>query len=272
LLGGATLEQVAPCADFIRRGSGADCAGIQLDAEPQSRPWHFIDIPISDSPESLEPYCPGGNCVVDQIKDDVRALEDSSASFSQRQLALIYLVHFVGDEHQPLHCADEIVDGRSDYGGNAKPVVFEGSRSQRLNLHALWDHIIEPKDKLDPSTLAAQLERDIKKRDISSWTSGDFVADAARESFQIAKDDIYPEYAADGGRIDASYHDRMQALAELRLEKAGVRLSALIETALGGQGPESSQRLAQASGLPAGGAAIGRRVDAMVRQAAWSRQ
>src|SRR5258708_6831296 len=101
ILGGAiTLEDLAPCADDIRRGQGFNCAGLILNAEPQSQPWHFVDIPISDSPSGTSPYCPGGACVVGQIKADVKTLQDPSAAKADKQIALLFLVHFVGAEHQ----------------------------------------------------------------------------------------------------------------------------------------------------------------------------
>src|SRR3569832_2187386 len=122
LLGAATMDGVAPCADDVRGKSGYVCDGIPMADAPQSQPWHFVDAPIADSPSggpALEAYCPGGNCVIDQIGAEENVLKTSSVR-ADRRLALIFLIHFVGDEHQPLHCANEIVDGVNDRGGNLK--------------------------------------------------------------------------------------------------------------------------------------------------------
>jgi hypothetical protein len=235
ILGGAlTLEDLAPCADDIRRGQGFNCAGLVLNAEPQSQPWHFVDIPISDSPSGTSPYCPGGACVVGQIKADLKTLQDPSASQADKQIALMFIVHFVGDEHQPLHCANEIVNGVNDRGGNSKPMKLPNTTPMfPLNLHSVWDHIIEPNDSFDPTALSQQLEADLKNKPTGAWTSGDFVEGAALESFQIAKDTIYPAYhGPNGANPDSSYQTRMQPIAFERLEKAGVRLAALLEQAL----------------------------------------
>lgn len=230
---GATLDAIAPCADDIRGRSGFDCAGLQLAAEPQSEPWHFVDVPVTASPgggADLEAYCPGGACVVDQIRADVKVLQDPAASQAQKQVALMFLVHFAGDVHQPLHCANEIVNGVNDRGGNGKPVTFEGAQ---INLHSLWDHQIQPSDANDPAATSARLIADLQGKDVSAWVSGDYVASAAFESFTIAKGTVYPAYYSSNPKsLGPAYQARMTPIVDERLERAGVRLAALLEQAL----------------------------------------
>ncbi|MBI5631252.1 MAG: hypothetical protein HY921_10265 [Elusimicrobia bacterium] len=255
-----TLAQIAPCPDYIRDNRGAKCAGLILEPAPQSRPWHFIDIPVADSPKSaadLAKYCARGGCAPYQIREEMEILGDPRAARSEKQIALMYLVHFVADMHQPLHCATEIVDGADDHGGNLKPVTWEsagpyGERSGTmettsllrgdedesaggLNLHSLWDRIIQPADSSDPAALSRILEDRLQGRDTSPWISGDFVSAAALESFAISKAAIYPAYHAPGGsRIGLEYRQRMEAVALERLAMAGVRLAALLEIAFQG--------------------------------------
>ena len=241
----AALDAVAPCADDIRGKTGYDCAGIELNDDPQSEPWHFVDVPIADSPANgaaLEAFCPNQACVIDQINKDVDALKSSTVR-ADRQLALIFLVHFVGDVHQPLHCADEIVAGVNDRGGNLKNVVFHGAAPEAvpdagrgsLNLHALWDHQILPADTNDPGATSQRLIADLKGKDVGAWLAGNFVSDAAFESFSIAKSTVYPAYYAPDGKDPGSdYQARMTPIVDERLERAGVRLAALLEAALVG--------------------------------------
>lgn len=235
---GVTLDAVAPCADDIRGRSGFDCAGLQLVAEPQSEPWHFVDAPISASPVSgadLEAFCPNGACVIDQIRAAVKTLQDPSATQAQKQVALMFLVHFAGDEHQPLHCSNEVVAGVNDRGGNLKAVTFEGAQ---INLHSLWDHQIQPSDLNDPVATSARLLTALQGQDVSSWVAGDFVSDAAFESFTLAKTVVYPAYyASDPKSLGADYQAKMTPIVDQRLERAGVRLAALIESALVGVPP-----------------------------------
>jgi hypothetical protein len=254
LLGSATMDGVSPCADDVRGKTGYDCDGIQMADDPASQPWHFVDAPIADAPangSALEAYCPNQACVIDQINQDVKTLQTSGVQ-ADRQLALIFLIHFVGDEHQPLHCADEIVNGVNDRGGNLKSVSFRGVSAAQagdpnavaggLNLHALWDHQILPGDTNDPSQTSSRLIADLQGKDVSSWTAGDFVHDAAFESWSIAKNAVYPAYYAPNGKnIDSAYQSRMAPIVDERLERAGVRLAALLETALvpGGGAPSA---------------------------------
>src|ERR1700731_4481412 len=102
-----TLAQVSTWADEIR---------------PQRREtarWHFVDIPIHPPPGTPAAYdpgrdCPGNDCVVAAIERFAAVLRDKTAAPRERLEALKLVVHFVGDAHQPLHCADN-----NDRGGNA---------------------------------------------------------------------------------------------------------------------------------------------------------
>ena len=117
------LDQIAACPDAFSMGNERFCAyDFNIEGDPQrSKPWHYINIPISlkaATADSLKRYCPHGeNCVVGQIRKDISVLKNPKSSRLAQQEALMYLVHFVGDAHQPLHCADD-----HDQGGNLKPV------------------------------------------------------------------------------------------------------------------------------------------------------
>jgi hypothetical protein len=151
---------------------------------------------------------------------------------------LKFLVHFVGDVHQPLHCADD-----GDRGGNEKVVRFiaPGSRSTRgrkIKLHALWDHLIEVQPIEEPREFANALDRNITDVEKMAWSKGS-AADWAWESYTIAHDVIYSQFPA--GRTDAHglplpqdyYGPRMRGIAEAQLEKAGIRLAMILNHVLG---------------------------------------
>ena len=236
---GVTLADIAPCADQVRVGN-SKCDGLNLHPEPQSEPWHFIDIPITDTPSggALTAYCQKGGksdvCVTEQAKEDLQVLSDASASRQQKQVALMFLVHFIGDMHQPLHCAYESVDGVGDRGGNLKNVTLGPAQ---LNLHSLWDHMILPSDSADVGTLSAQLEKDIAGKDVSGWTaadSGSLIDSAAIESFSIAAGTIYPAYHDGGPDYWSAHQQELQTnVVYPRLEMAGVRLAYLLNQTLG---------------------------------------
>jgi len=109
---------------------------------PETAPWHFIDIPLSAPPPEYSSFCnPSVGCVVSAIRSAVAALASKKLTPAQETDALIFLIHLVGDIHQPLH--DET---NNDRGGNCLPVAYFGhlpvegpSETFRQNLHAIWD-------------------------------------------------------------------------------------------------------------------------------------
>ena len=98
--------------------------------------WHYIDIAVPTKSKTLEPFCPEGNCVTAKIKSFSETLR-TSADDAQKRQALLFLVHFLGDIHQPLHAAERACD----HGGNAERVNFfmAGEKRPNLTLHSVWD-------------------------------------------------------------------------------------------------------------------------------------
>jgi hypothetical protein len=120
LIPGQTLAQVSNWADSIK-------------SKPEwvhTKSWHFVDIADDETYETA-PHAPTGD-IITAITQMVNVLKSSSASTLEKQQALMFIVHFMGDIHQPLH-----VGRPSDRGGNEIEVTFEG---RNMNLHSLWDN------------------------------------------------------------------------------------------------------------------------------------
>ena len=110
--------------------------------DPATGAWHFIDFPLvlGASPGDYRKFCRNGNCVVEAIVAQFKTLTTTT----DRRLkgnALRYLIHFLGDLHQPLHTATN-----GDRGGNCLPITHydqsprEDERHNfRPNLHSVWD-------------------------------------------------------------------------------------------------------------------------------------
>src|SRR5260370_32294052 len=98
---GVTLASISSWPDQIRRERATTTT------------WHYIDIPIDKPHLDMTRDCPKGDCVLAQIGDFEKVLADPAASAADRKEALMFVVHFVGDMHQPLHCSDN-----KDKGGN----------------------------------------------------------------------------------------------------------------------------------------------------------
>src|SRR5215475_10341476 len=98
---------------------------------PETAAWHFVNIEVGSRGYDRKRDCLKDNCVVRQIEREAGLLADPRAPFAPRRDTLRFLIHFVGDLHQPLHATD-----RHDKGGNAF-VVYQGRK--RSNLHRVWD-------------------------------------------------------------------------------------------------------------------------------------
>jgi len=146
--------------------------------------WHFIDIPLSAKRDAAKDACPAASgCVTAAIRHQLDVLRSSSATKPEQAEALMFLIHFVGDLHQPLHAADN-----ADRGGNCvavaifdkKPETSGSTQSYRPNLHGVWDtdlveaaaHGLEPRAFAD--ALRQEFAREIRrcKRqpiDVDAW-------------------------------------------------------------------------------------------------------
>ncbi len=208
-----TLAAVSVWADDIR------------DEHPETGPWHYIDVPLAASTIDMEHECPAGNCVVAKIAEFESVLKNKSAVPALRREALEFVVHFVGDLHQPLHCADN-----NDQGGNKVQVVFFG---QPGNLHAVWDGGIIRREKQWGAQLAATLESRITPEQRVEWARGS-VEDWALESHALAVKVAYgklPQGATPS--LGDDYVNATLPVVEEQIEKAGIRLAHLLNEALG---------------------------------------
>jgi hypothetical protein len=143
-----------------------------------------------------------------------------------RAQALRFLIHFVGDIHQPLHAANH-----DDRGGNRIRVSLHGHRT---NLHAVWDNDVVRAMGNDPERLAAALERAVAPADRARWVKGGSV-DWANESFAIASREIYaaPDIRGrENVRLRDDYPESERPFVAVQIEKAGVRLAAVLNRIL----------------------------------------
>jgi S1/P1 Nuclease len=81
--------------------------------------WHFWDVPLGVDTATVDQYCDEGECIVAALKKETDILRDPDSKSQDRQVALIFIIHLVGDAHQPLHIIDN-----GDRGGNCLPVEF----------------------------------------------------------------------------------------------------------------------------------------------------
>ena len=216
------------------------------DHYQETKNWHFIDLEIEDpditkacfgrkplSPDTPASIGPANDCVVDKITQFATELEAPGTDAEERLFALKFLLHFVGDMHQPLHAADN-----KDAGGNSVKVMVDGfEHKTRDELHGFWDTQFVDALGRPPAALAKQLLAQITPAQEGEWRKGT-PDDWAMEAFNIAFTDAYgdPPLSKDTlQHLDAAYVKRAEADVALQLSRAGVRLALVLNRALGGQ-------------------------------------
>jgi hypothetical protein len=207
-----------------------------------TRNWHYVDLEIGATPDLVsacfgQPALPDGtlasngpasDCIVDKINEFSAELRKARLSTKERRLALQFLLHFVGDVHQPLHASDA-----RDQGGNEKTVVGPGLTS--ASLHATWDTDFVSRLGSDATTVATHLISRITSAERAHWANGT-PADWAQESYEAARDHAYgklpPPTSPSHYTLTGAYEDDATAVCATQLSKAGIRLAHVLNEGL----------------------------------------
>jgi hypothetical protein len=219
------LAGVASWADDMRAESRT---GVNELGERSER-WHYLNFPRGvDCAYDPARDCPDGNCVVAAIPAQAAILADRSRTDAERAQALKFLVHFVGDVHEPMHAGYG-----DDRGGNNYPIQLRARTardgSEGTNLHKVWDiHVLRSAglsvaDYAD--LLQARSAVDVGTVPVLASAARDWAIESCRI---IADTPLYPS----GHVLKDDYLDRHRPLAERRVLQAAFRLAALLETAL----------------------------------------
>jgi hypothetical protein len=201
---------------------------------PQTYNWHFVDIPVGLEKYEPKRDCPAsdrGDCVIAAIARARAELADAGRSKELRAESLKYLIHFVGDIHQPLHAIDNL-----DRGGNDVRVAPLREDGRTTNLHSTWDTGLI---NLSPETEAARADRlvaTIRKDQPVSLNVIQWAEDSHRLAATVA-------YSYDGFKIGGlpaeplvlpqPYRDKAIATIDAQLTLAGARLGAILNEILG---------------------------------------
>jgi len=230
-----TLDTPTCPAHTIEQASvWPDCVKPLKDTGGKSRfgyayAWHYQNVNICE-PFDLVPACKDGNCVSTQIGRQQAVLADRRAAPKERAMALAFLVHFVGDLHQPLHAGD-----KGDRGGNDARADYGIYAPERGNLHSIWDGLLAERAISTPPPLVKRYP----PRDRRRLAAGS-VTDWSRESWQVA----HRAYAVamhgnpcqpTPARLTLTDADVVELVPVMRAEvvKGGLRLARLLDEALG---------------------------------------
>lgn len=245
LLEGETLARVANEADHLRSDTAWACAA----------PLHYASVEDGEIYQSSVKN-PKGDIVQALIYFESQ-LRDKETPHGRRLLALKWIVHLVGDLHQPLHI------GRScDRGGNSVEVQWFDKKS---NLHKVWDSEFINDEELSYTEFADFLNKEqIATAGIGTGSYSDWADEAP-----IVRAEVYTCYGKDGccaagkncrddtkafgactdalpfvPRLGYAYAEKNRKLMERQLYRAGLRLAAVLNAVAEGS-PSASEKLAQ---------------------------
>ena len=224
LLDGQTLADVASWADSI--------TGEQV----QTSYWHYLNIPLDARRYDRDRDCPRQpgveagsrsdrwrDCVVDRIAYWEARLGDRKLDRADRATALKFIVHFVGDLHQPFHAL-----GVGRGGNDVKVRVFgesncsnDPARQSPCNLHSVWDSRLIAHRAIEDLAYLSELNRLIKAKGFAQQPVGT-PAQWAEQSFRLAKEAL----VANNTSIDEGYYRRHITVIDERIALGGVRLAA----------------------------------------------
>ena len=209
-----------------------DCIKALGDRFSYASSWHYQNIDVC-RPFDAEAGCRDGNCVSAQIERQARLLADRSVPVRERVMALAFLVHFVGDLHQPLHAGD-----RGDLGGNRQPVAY-GIIAGRTNLHLVWDGYLAERAISTPAGEASGILSELDDAERARMRLGG-VADWLRESWEASREFGYgsvlgdPCGAVPAERpvIDEATTRRLIPIVRRQVARGGIRLARMLDEAL----------------------------------------
>lgn len=242
------MEDSATWADDLRK------------VQPEASAWHYIDIPRNAPRSALADSCPApAGCVTSALAHQIEVLRNDSNDPQTRAAALRFVIHFVGDLHQPLHCVSN-----NDEGGNCVPVDFFGNpsveknpqfESYSPNLHGIWDSGIIQRMKGTETVAqwADSLDHQFSAQEAGWEKAGVNLDDWAWESHELADSVVYaklpvaipvekPEVVkscADDNHISTrmlnlhekvsqQYVDAVAPTIDEQIAKAGVRLAMIL--------------------------------------------
>ena len=234
---------------------------------PASRSWHYLDIELDDP--NLDDACHGyvhdgkdtgngtsaQNCLVNKIYQFKNNIMSSKVDENTKIIDIKFLVHLIGDLHQPLHVADD-----HDAGGNCvfvttdpKLVAAEPKLSP-VTLHTYWESTVVEQLGPSPDAIASALDSDISPNDEQMWTqdvrqwfgnqTSAWAANWALETFAVARDYAYdlPEAPTCDDKksrspilLSAPYQSAAEKQVAVQLRKAGIRIAYVLNQLLSGE-------------------------------------
>jgi hypothetical protein len=231
-----------PVATIEQASVWADCIKPLGDRFSYAYSWHYQNVDVC-KPFDLKAACKDGNCVSAQIERAARLVADRKVPARERLMALAFLVHFVGDLHQPMHAGDH-----GDLGGN-KVAANYGIIGGRTNLHGIWDGWLAERAISTPPGGGTALLAQVSSEDRARIAQGT-VEDWSREMWEKSGSEAYrslvgdPCAATPGDRptMDEAKVRALIPLVRENVVEGGIRLAKLLDDALGPEAKAPGQK------------------------------
>ena len=204
--------------------------------------WHYINFPVKIAGDTTRSPAGISGEIVTETEHNLSVIRDPEAADFEKAIAIAWVLHLVGDVHQPLHATNlyTVRWPQGDRGGNSFYIRATGS-SQPINLHSFWDGLIIGSEDIRATMNRATVLR--AARPSASLASQlallTPVAWARDESLPLARRWAYLDGRFEGGVsretaavLPASYAGDAQRIAEERVTLAGYRLGALLAKAV----------------------------------------
>lgn len=173
--------------------------------------WHYVNFPFDTKYEDSEKDENGD--IVMGIETCIKILKDPNSSREDRVFYLKFLVHLIGDLHQPLH-----VGRKEDKGGNDIKVLWH---YKKTNLHRVWDSDMIEFYNMTYTELSSNTKK-LSKAQVQSISEGS-ILDWTYESQALAKK-IYKSASPDE-KLSYRYSYEHFDLVRSQLQKSGIRLA-----------------------------------------------
>lgn len=210
LLGNESLADVSSWADEVRGQEEYKKTGS----------WHFLNLPLGLSYPEFQKTVTAmtDESVYSALMNTEKTLKDPNATKESKIVALKFVVHFVGDLHQPMH-----ISRAEDKGGNTIQLNYE---DKGTNLHSLWDTKLLEHQGLTYEQLASKYDN-VPAKQIKQWQS-DPLMKWIWESYEISSQ-LYAEVDGMSSRkIDDAYYQKHLPQIEVRIQQAGIRLAGVL--------------------------------------------
>jgi len=214
-----------------------DCIKTLGDRFSYASPWHYQNVDVC-RPFDQASACRDGNCVSAQIERNLRLLADRSLPLRERIFALAFVVHLVGDLHQPMHAGD-----RGDLGGNRVQASY-GIIAGRTNLHSIWDGYLADRGISEPPGGPRGILAGLGPADMAAMRQGN-VTDWARESWQASRDYAYGTLLGDPCGpppaerpvVTEETTRRLLPIVRRQVARGGLRLARVLDEAFAPDSP-----------------------------------